>query len=116
MTSRPFVPIDSFERLRCNLKPSLADCRRIREVWEIRRRDNELRDSGFSVTLATQCTNELRAIAEDEAALALDLVRRMAAEATLVLSTTPINAIGYPSAAERLGKAIAEFEASDTDG
>lgn len=74
MTSRPFVPIDSFERLRCNLKPSLADCRRIREVWEIRRRDNENRDSGFSGSLATQCTNELRAIAEEEAACAMGLL------------------------------------------
>ncbi|MFO0833695.1 MAG: hypothetical protein U0638_01890 [Phycisphaerales bacterium] len=115
MTSRPFVPIDSFERLRCNLKPSLADCRRIREVWEIRRRDNENRDSGFSVSLATQCTNELRAIAEEEAAFAIDLLKRMAGDAKLVLSTTPINEIGFPTAAERLGEAIAEFEAANQE-
>lgn len=85
MTSRPFVPIDSFERLRCNLKPNLADCRRIREVWEIRRRDNELRDSGFSASLATQCTNELPAIAEEEARCALGLLEqsRKAVEAAL---------------------------------
>lgn len=115
MTSRPFVPIDSFERLRCNLKPNLADCRRIRDVWEIRRRDNELRDSGFSASLATQCTNELRAIAEEEAALALDLLKRMAREATLVLRTTPTNEIRYPSAAKRLEETIAEFEAANQE-
>lgn len=84
-SNRPFVPIDSFERLRRNLKPNLADCRRIREVWEIRRRNNELRDSGFSVSLANQCTNELRAIAEEEARCALGLLdhARKAIEATL---------------------------------
>lgn len=104
MTSRPFVPIDSFERLR-----------RIREVWEIRRRDNELRDSGFSVSLATQCTNELRAIAEEEAALAIDLLKRMRDAAKEILNT-PTNQFYFCTAVDRIQEVIAEFEASDADG
>ena len=112
MTSRPFVPIDSFERLRCNLKPNLADCRRIREVWEIRRRDNELRDSGFSVSLATQCTNELRAIAEEEAAIAIDLLKRMRDAGRCVLDEP----FGSPVRRAALLDVIQAFEASDADG
>lgn len=95
MTSRPFVPVGASERQRLQLRPNLADCRRIREVWEIRRRDNENRDSGFSVSLATQCTSELRAIAEDEAKCALGLLdqARNAIEAALPLAQEYRNCI-----------------------
>jgi len=74
--TRPFVPVEASERSRLGLRANLADCRRIREVWLARQVENENRDAGYSTARASQCTNELRAIAEEEAALALDLLRR----------------------------------------
>lgn len=86
MTSnRLFVPIEVSERARLRLKPNLADCRRIREVWLQHQLDNQNRDSGYSTSVAIGCLKELRAIAEDEAQCALGLLdqARKAIEATL---------------------------------
>lgn len=74
--SRPFVPVEASERSRLGLKANLADCRRIREVWLARKAENDNRDAGYSAARAAQCTNELRAIAEEEAATSLDLLGR----------------------------------------
>jgi len=85
MTTRPFVPVEAAERARLGLKATLADCRRIREVWLQRKLDNEHRESGFSTSFAVGCTNELRAIAEEEAQCAMGLLdhARKAIEAAL---------------------------------
>jgi len=112
MTSRAFVPVEASERSRLQLRANLADCRRIREVWLQRKRDNENRDSGFSVSLATQCTNELRAIAEEEAALAIDLLKRMRDAGRCVLDEP----FGSPVRRAALLDVIQAFEASNADG
>lgn len=75
-SERPFVPVEASERARNGLRANLADCRRIREMWLVRKAENDNRDAGFSMALASQCTSELRAIAEEEAALALALLDR----------------------------------------
>ncbi len=84
-SNRPFVPIEASERARLKLKPNLADCSRIRDVWLQRQLDNQNRDSGYSVSVGIGCLKELRAIAEEESQCALGLLdqARNAIEATL---------------------------------
>lgn len=73
-SNRPFVPIEASERARLRLKPNLADCSRIRDVWLQRQLDNQNRDSGYSTSVGIGCLKELRAIAEEEAQCAIDLL------------------------------------------
>lgn len=104
MTTRPFVPIEASERSRKGLKANLADCRRIREVWLVRKAVNDNRDAGYSAALASQCTSELRAIAEEEAALAIDLLKRMKQAMEAFIELNPAfrgGTIGAPNSAAR---------------
>lgn len=82
---RPFVPVEASERARKGLKPNLADCRRIREVWLERQRMNQAPDAGHKSSAAWGYAIELRAIAEEEAEVALGLLdqARKAIEAAL---------------------------------
>lgn len=142
MTTRPFVPVEAAERARLGLKATLADCRRIREVWLQRKLDNEHRESGFSTSFAVGCTNELRAIAEEEAAVALDLLAK--ARAALLESIPLVSEFhglilqsesrgGKPDIStvdqdvrveleehkaviDRMAEVLAAFEASNADG
>lgn len=84
-SNRPFVPIEASERSRLRLKPNLADCSRIRDVWLQRQLDNQNRDSGYSTSVGIGCLRELRAIAEEESQCALGLLdeARKAIEAAL---------------------------------
>jgi len=73
-SNRPFVPIEVSERARMRLNPNLADCSRIRDVWLQRQADNQNRDAGYSTSVSIGCLRELRAIAEDEAQCAIELL------------------------------------------
>lgn len=114
MTSRAFVPVEAAERSRLGLKPNLVDCRRIREVWLQRQADNQNRDSGYSVSVGIGCLKELRAIAEEEAALAIDVMTRMRDAATEILNT-PTNQFYFCTAVDRLREAIAAIDAANQE-
>lgn len=82
-------------------------------MWSQRKLDNENQDSGFSASVAIQCTNELRWIAEQEAAVALELLKDMHIAAIDVLRAEPSE---MDSARVALLNVGLRYMASDLDG
>lgn len=102
---RPFVPVEASERARKGLKPNLADCRRIREVWLERQRINQAPDVGHKSSAAWGYAIELRAVAEEEAECAIGMLARMRLALQAVIDANPafrVGTIGAPGSESRL--------------